>query len=463
MHCWCSKPKSPAFPGRVQKRRPESAHGQTTNEDPTSYGGAGMRQACWYLILCVILAGAAYAQTPKDVRNTAKLGSRAVPQLAEYLTSADVTVRVEAVKALTEIGGTVILDPLVKATHDNDPEVQIRATDGLVNFYLPGYVKTGMASKISRVGTTIKSHFTDTNDQFIDSYIRVRPEIITALGQLVRGGSSMDSRANAARAVGILRGQAAVPDLLTSLRSKDSGLMYESLVALEKIRDPEAGPRIQFVLRDLDERVQLAAIQTTGVLTNREAIPDLIRLFNETRSAKVKRAALSALAMMPSGESRPIFLQYLRDKDARTRGAAAEGLGRLRNTADSGTIDAAYKDEDKTSPRLSQAFALVMEGQAHLSEFSPLQYLVNTLNSASYAGEAFPLLVEAARFPEIRSLLYQPMESGTRDEKIYLARVLAVSGDAQSVPYLQKLSQDPDAQVAGEGLKALRELRARLG
>jgi HEAT repeat protein len=414
-------------------------------------------------ILCVLLAGAAPAQTPKDVRNAAKLGSRAVPQLTGYLDNPDVDVRVEAVKALTEIGGNSVIDPLLKATHDNDSEVQIRATDGLVNFYVPGYVKTGLASKISRAGTQLKSHFTDTNDQIVDSYVRVRPEVITGLGQLVRGGTSMDSRANAARATGILRGQTAVPELLNALRSKDSGLMYESLVALQKIRDPEAGPRIQFVLRDLDERVQLAAIQTTGVLTNRDAVRDLIGIFNETRSAKVKRAALSALAMMPTGQSRPIFLQYLRDKDPRIRGAAAEGVGRLRNPADSGTVDAAYKDEDKTSPRLSQAFALVMEGQAQLQEFSPLQYLINTLNSASYAGEAFPLLAEAARFPEIRSLLYKPMQTGTRDEKIHLARVLAASGDAESVPYLQKMSQDPDAQVATEGLKALRELRARLG
>jgi len=135
----------------------------------------------------------------------------------------------------------------------------------------------------------------------------------------------------------------------------------------------------------------------------------------------------------------------------------------MRNPADTATIDAVYKDEDKTSPRLSQAFALVMEGQAQLSEFSPLQYLINTLNSAAYAGEAFPLLVEAARLPAIRSLLYQPIQSGTRDEKIYLARVLAASGDAEALPYLQKVSQDADSQVAGEGLKALRELRQRLG
>jgi len=54
------------------------------------------------------------------------------------------------------------------------------------------------------------------------------------------------------------------------------------------------------------------------------------------------------------------------------------------------------------------------------------------------------------------------MEQGSRDEKIYLARVLAASGDQSSVPYLDKISRDSDQQVAQEGLRALRSLKARL-
>ena len=36
--------------------------------------------------------------------------------------------------------------------------------------------------------------------------------------------------------------------------------MYESLIALQKIRDPAAGPGMAFLLRDLDEKVQMAAL-----------------------------------------------------------------------------------------------------------------------------------------------------------------------------------------------------------
>ena len=138
--------------------------------------------------------------------------------------------RVEAVKQITEIGTQYSLDPLIQATRDNDPEVQIRATDGLVNFYLPGYVKTGFGASLKRVGNQHQGQvhrYQRPGDRPL--HRTVRPEVIAALGKLVRSGGSMDARANAARAMGILRGKAAVPDLIEALHSKDSEVIYESL------------------------------------------------------------------------------------------------------------------------------------------------------------------------------------------------------------------------------------------
>src|SRR2546427_3963478 len=133
----------------------------------------------------------AFAQNitkPKDVRELAKNGGPgALPKLQEILKNPDLEIRIEAVKQIVDVGTARSIDPLLVATRDNDPEIQIRATDGLVNFYMPGYVKTGLSSSIRRVGTSIKNHFTDTNDQVIDAYITVRPEVIDALGKLARG------------------------------------------------------------------------------------------------------------------------------------------------------------------------------------------------------------------------------------------------------------------------------------
>jgi len=412
-----------------------------------------------FAAFALIASAAAQDVRPKDVREVGKGGSAAIPHLTEFLKDPSTDVRVEAVKQLTAARA---LDSLILATRDNDAEVQVQATDGLVNFYLPGYIQSGFGSSFKRVGTSIKGRFTDTNDQVLDAYITARPDVIAALGALVSGGDGMPVRANAARAVGILRGKAAVPDLLQALRTKDTDVLYESLIALQKIRDESAGPKIAFLLRDLNSKVRIAAIDTTGLLRNREAIGDLVDVLNRAKDAKVRRAALGALAMLPDPKSRPTYQQYLGDKDEKMRAAAAEGFARLRDPADAGLIERAWKDEGKTSVRLSLAFAMVALGRNETSEFSPLQFLVNNLNSSAYKGDALPFLTELARDSATRQALYAPLATATKDEKIGLARVLSTSGDKESVAYLEKLSRDSDPEVAQEGLRAMRNLQARL-
>ena len=418
-------------------------------------------RAATLLFSCVALL-TAQGVRPKDVKEIGKGGTSAIPHLQELLKDPSRDVRVEAVKQLTDIGTQHSLDPLILATADNEPEVQIRATDGLVNFYLPGYVQSGLGASIRRVGTSVKSKFTDTNDKIIDPYVTIRPEIITALGKLARSGGSMDARANAARALGILRGRAALPDLIEAAHSKNGDLMYESLVALQKIRDDSAGPKIEFLLHDLDSRVQIAALQTVGVLRDMSAVPAVADIVNRTRDIKVKREALTALAMLPEETSRPVYQQYLKDKDDRLRAAAAEGFARLKNAKDLPRLEQAWQDETKPQPRLSLAFALVMLGRRDVSEFSPLKYLVNNLNSAAYNGEAFPFLVELARDRDVRQALYGQLATGTKAEKMGLAGVLARSGDQASVAELQKLTNDPDPDVSKEALRAVRTLQARM-
>ncbi len=402
-------------------------------------------------------------QRVKSIRELGKRGSESIPKLEPYLSDSITEVRVEAVKAIVEIGTGRSIDPLVTATRDNDAEVQIRATEGLVNFYAPGYVKSGgISGSFKRAGTAIRGKFTDTNDLVIDPWIQVRPEVITAIGKLASGGSSLDSRASAARALGILRGKAAIDDLVKALHTKDDQVLHESLIAIQKIRDESAGPRIMFLLHDLNEDVQVPAIETVGLLRTKEAVPDLRDALNRARSAKVRRAALSALAMIPEESSRPLYLQYLSDKDEGLRAAAAEGLARLKQPSDLPVVDKAFDSESKMNPRLSLAFAAVALGHNDLGELSPLRYLVNTLNSGAYRGIAQPFLTELARDAGIRRTLYKALGGATRDEKIYLGQVFASTGDQETIQYLEALTKDPDTAVAEQGLKSLKVLRARL-
>jgi len=410
----------------------------------------------------IVITIAASAQTPKDVRAVAKQGPSAIPTVAQYLNSAAVDTRVEAIKQLIALGGKDTIDPLIRGTRDTDPEVQIRSIDGLVNYYLPGYVKQGIGSSFVRASATIRAKFSDNNDQVIDAWVIVRPDVVTALGQVARGGLTFDSRANACRALGILRGQAALPDLIDALKSKDNRVMYETLVAIEKIRDPSAGPAITYLLRDLDDRVQSAAIETVGILRTREALPTLRSVVASPRNGKAERAALGAIAFMPEPQDRDLLRSYLTSKDEKLRADAAEGLGRIGDKADQPALTQTWTDEQKMLPRLASAFGLVMDGNLDLGDDAPFRYLINELNSASYRDVASSYLTEAARRPDVRNALYKPLEQGSRDEKIQLARVLAASGDESSIPYLDKVSRDTDGDVAQEGLRALRSLRARL-
>ena len=86
---------------------------------------------------------------------------------------------------------------------------------------------------------------------------------------------------------------------------------------------------------------------------------------------------------------------------------------------------------------------------------------MDNLNSAAFNGIARPFLVELARKEAVRQLLYAPLASGTKEEKIGLAQVLGLSGGPSSVPELQKLTSDPDPDVAQAALTAVRNLQSK--
>ena len=253
----------------------------------------------------------------------------------------------------------------------------------------------------------------------------------------------MDSRANACRAIGILRGDAALPDLVEALRTKDNNVMYEALAAMQKIRDPPPGPKITYLLRDLDDRVQTTAIETAGILRSHGRAADAARHCNE--SAQQEGRARRAVRDRHDARARWIAICFCASWARRTTGSGPrrpKGWAASETRPTSPRSTKLWQDEEKMLPRLGAAFALVMDGKLELAEDSPFRYLINTLNSASYHDVAYAYLVEAARRKPVLQALYGLIAPGTRDEKIYLARILSVSGDADSVPYLDKISQD---------------------
>jgi len=397
------------------------------------------------------------------IRDLGKRGSEAIVSLSNYLGDPDVDVRQEAVKAIVNIGTQYSLDPLVRATHDNDSEVQTEAVDGLVNFYLPGYVTTGgLSHTFTRVGKRIKNTFSSRNDQIIEPGITVRPEIIQAIGSLVTGGASLDARAAAARALGVLHGAEALPELEKALQSRDTSLIFESLVAIQKIKDPSAGKSVVLLANDPDKDVQVAALETLGMLHTTEAAPQIRQAVGRAKNQRVRRAALGSLAMLADPADHSIFQEYSNNKDAELRAAALEGLGRLRDPQDVPSLEQAFNEEKDTKARLAAAFALAYEGKVETSEFSALRYVVNGLDISKTSSISEAYLAELSKRNDVRKALIPILQQGTRAEKIGLVHALAETGDTDTKSAIQALTSDPDSEVSVAAARSLKTIKARL-
>lgn len=415
------------------------------------------------IAFCLILCQPLFAaQGAKEIRELAKEGADSIPKLREYLQDPSAEIRVEAVKALALIGTQHSLAPLTAALRDADPEVQIRAADGLVSFYLPGYAADAFSSSIKRSDKGISGKFPDKDEWVVDAFVQARPEVIQGLRDLLKApGAAALVRANAARALGVLRARAAAPDLVEALHSKDDQLIYQAVLAIQKMGAREVAPRILFLTRDLDERIQIAAIETVGLLGDKAALPDLRRVLESNPKTKVRRAALTSMAMLPDASYRSFYGELLRDKDEYSRAAGAEGLGRIRNPEDRALLEAAWEAEKKTVAQLSLAFGLTALGHTETGEGSPLEFLTRHLGSKAWRGVAQPLLVELARHQDVRRGLLAMVNIGDRDQRVGLMEVLGLVGEADAVPVLEPLTRDSDTQIAGAASLAVRRIRAR--
>jgi HEAT repeat protein len=385
-----------------------------------------------------------------------------IPAIAAHARDPIAAVRLEAAQQLCLIGGPRTLDPLVILAADADPEVQLNAIDGLINIYVPGYLKTGVSRSARRSGDTLTVRFNEPGDLVVDGYVRVSEPAIGAATKALRESRSLEVRANAARALGIFRAGSAVPELTEALYSKDDQLMYESLVALQKIRDASAGPKLAFLVRDLNEKVQVAALRAAGILRTQEAAPAIRTVIDDRPNPRVLRQAAESLAMIARPEDRGIFLSLLADRDEELRTAAAEGLARLKNSNDTERLSAAFESERSYSARLAAAFGTVSLGRLQMSQFSAFRYLIDSLKNNNYRSASLAYLTELARDSAVRQTLYTTLDDARRDEKTGLCLVFGESGEKDTVPHLNRLKDDNDVEVAQTCLRSLRTLEARL-
>ncbi len=368
-------------------------------------------------------------------------------------------VRLAAVEAIIQAGGSRAPEQLRVSCKDGSGDIQRLAVAGIVNFYLPGYVKTGVKARFTKIGDKIVRNNTEW---LLDPWITVREEDGDAILGVLRDPKSDTAKLEAAQALGILRYKKALPDLYPLLKSKNDGLMMAALRAVETAGDKSAAQETVFLARDLNEKIHLRVMSIQGVFRNENALPDLAEVFTRSRNAKSRAGAMEAIAMIASPDSKGLFEQNLNHKETGVRAAAAEGLGRLGSSDRKGDMEKLFEEEGSMRPRLGQAFALVKFGDRSETETSPLSYLFNTLNSIAWKDVASAYLEELGRDENIRIALRGKIVEATSAEKQGLAAILGKVGGRDDKATLDALANDKDPKVAQEGLKAAKALNARL-
>jgi HEAT repeat protein len=393
----------------------------------------------------------------KAARDLGKEGNPAtIPALAGALSDPSAKVRREVVSALAQFHQAEVLPPLIQATKDLDGDVRVLGVQSLAGYYSGVTPSAGLTGFVKKNVQRVKGHF-EADDTKIDPGVAVDPQVITALIATLKDTRSMQASREAARGLGTLVAKSAVPDLVTAAHSSDTDLAREALNALAKIKDRSAGPQLVDLVDSPNKDVKRDACVTVGILRTNEALPKLQSLFESSPDQKDRVAAIQGLAYLGEKVSVPLFTKALWSEDKNLRQAAAEGMARAADPQSLGELEKAVSVEKDAEVKLAIEFAITALGkQDYLSS------LVSELGSKTRGDVARAYLTELARDPAFLPRLYPYLQSQDAGVRKRLCTILMYSGDQSSLEPLDRVSHDPDSDVAAQALRAKRAIRVRL-
>lgn len=381
----------------------------------------------------------------------------AVPPLATALADSSDKVRREVILALSEIRQPETLDPLIRATRDSDADVRALAVQALVGYYTGQAPRTGLTGFVKKKWDRAKSHFAADNSR-IDPGVKVEPKVISALDEAMMDTPSIQAARESAKGLGILVAQAAVADLVKSAHSEDEDLALESLNALAKINDRSTGSPLIDLLDSPSKEVKQDAAVTLGILRTRDALPKLQAMYENNPDKKTRGKALEGLAYLGDLVSVPIFTKALWHEDKAFRASAAEGLGRAGDTKTLPELEKAAAAEKDAGTKLAIQFAITALGKEDY-----VSAVVEELGSKLHGDDAQTYLRELSRDAIFLPKLYPYLNHQDAAVRRRLCTVLMFTGDNSSLEHLERLSHDPNGEVASEALRALRAVRIRAG
>jgi HEAT repeat protein len=413
------------------------------------------------------------AGTRRDAAH--KLGERRVRnQLAvEALAVAsrkdeDHDVRAEALQSLGMIKDFSALPEMLDGLKDPNIDVRRMAIKSLVALYTEHDIDF-ITNR--RAGWNLFNPVLDTNDhEIIEPYVTVEPLIATSIGESARGDRDRDVRIAAIRALGVLRGSIAIPQLADALTA-DQDLRMEVLRAFIKIGNQSAGPSLIPFFRDSDHKVRTQAMVAAGMLKFKPAAEPLLSVYGlgpEKKGTFKKvgdrmkgglsyfpardEAALWALSLIGDEKAEQTFVENMTDKDADRRQYAIEGLARIADPRYQDQISRLVLTEKNNDVKLAEYWALYKMGGT-----TNIQYIVRKLETDQEA-QARAYLMESTSpadlFPYIRS--------SSKEVRQKVIEILGRIGDQETIKELEPVVRTSSASTADTATVAIKRIEWRM-
>jgi HEAT repeat protein len=380
----------------------------------------------------------------------------------------DRNVRIEALQSLGMIKDFSALSEMIDALRDENADVRRIAIKSLVALYTEHDIDFILNR---REGWNLFNPFLDTKDrEIVESYLAVDPTIVTAIGESARSDRQRDVRISAIRALGVLRGSAAIPHLADALTA-DQDVRIEVLRAFIKIGDPSAGRYLIPFFRDSNQKVRTQAMVAAGMLKYKPAVVPLLsvyglgpekkgtmKLVTDKMKGRVTylpprdEAALWALSLIGDQRAEQIFVENMTSADADRRQYAIEGLARIADVRYLDQISRLVLTEKNNDVKLAEFWALYKFGSG-----ANIQYIVRKLET-DQEDQARAYLMEVNSPAD----LYPYLRSSNTQIRRKVIEILGRIGDQDTIKELDPVVRTSGAATADVAALAIKRIDWRM-
>jgi HEAT repeat protein len=368
----------------------------------------------------------------------------AVTPLAALVRDPDAKVRLEVVRALRELRDLSAVPAMVTSLSDGEAQIREEAIGSLVEMYAD-------RDRGNPVGRFLELFSDEYDRSSIPPYTPVDPAVIRALANELRD-EEKDIREEAAFAIGILNGTEVVPALTEALKDPEPSVRGAAATAIGKIGTAEDGRTLVPLLSDESAAVRNRVMQAIGVLHVKEAGPALRQLYEANRRKEGGIRILAALSRIGDPAQVDLFQELVQDPDPERKRLAIEGLGRISDASRLAAFKKDYQREKNDELRLAYSFALTLLGDRAF-----LDTIVLSLPSRTVGTRSRSYLLEMG--PTILPELYPYLNDPEAEIRAALCDIIASFGDADAIPRLTPLINDPSQTVADKANRAVERLR----